>query len=134
MASILLLEDHRSLAVDIASMLEAAGHRVSLATTTEDAVATFRAEAIELVIADLMIDGPEGSPRSGAVTLFHRIRVDSNGPSGTCPPMLMISGAVSPSTDERIWRSAGADEFLPKPFFPDELVGAVERMLAARRP
>lgn len=133
MASILLLEDHRSLAVDIASMLQAAGHEVTLTTTTEDAFESFLSQPVELVIADLMIDGPEGSKRSGAVTLFHRIRVESSAGSTPSPALLMISGAVAAASDTRMWRSTAADDFLPKPFRPEELLAAVDRLLASRK-
>jgi two-component system OmpR family response regulator len=75
-------------------------------------------EPADLVVLDLMMPGEDG------LAICRRLR-----PGG--PPILMLS-AVGETTDRIVGLELGADDYLPKPFEPRELLARLRAVL--RRP
>jgi DNA-binding response OmpR family regulator len=86
------------------------------------------AEAIEvaervrpdLVLLDVMMPGGSG------LSVLERLRSD---PGSSDVPVVVVS-AFATEEDRLAAEEAGADDFLKKPFDPDELAALVERLLA----
>ena len=117
---ILIVEDDPDIAAGIAEHLRGLGYDVALATNGEAGLASVRAGAADLVIADRML------PRLDGLAMIETLRRD-----GVQIPMLILSalGAV----DDRVrGLRAGGDDYLTKPFAMDELIARVEALL--RRP
>lgn len=115
---ILLVEDEEHLAVGIKFNLQAEGYRV---TTTPDGATALRLieeNAFDLVILDLMLPGMSG------YTVCERLRE-----AGHDIPVLILS-ARTLSEDRARGFTAGADQYLTKPFELDELLSRLTNLLA----
>ncbi len=125
-------ESHRVLVVDdepditalVAYHLAKAGYRVITAANGRDALRTAREERPDLVVLDLMLPGA-----SGYDVLAELRRREETKDLG-----IILLTARKDEPDRIKGLSLGADDYLPKPFSPQELVlrvGAVLRRLAA---
>jgi DNA-binding response OmpR family regulator len=92
------------------------GHTVDEAESAAEAVTALEERDFDLVIADVLMPGLDG------FDLCRRIRATSNVP-------IMIVSAVGETPSRVKGLQLGADEYLPKPFDPSELVARVEAVL-----
>jgi DNA-binding response OmpR family regulator len=114
---ILVVDDDIKIVRLVRMYLERAGHRVIEATDGRSALAAIAAEMPALVVLDVMLPVVDGLAVLRAVR-----RTDQT-------PVIVLSARGL--TDDRIaGLEAGADDYLPKPFSPAELVLRVERILA----
>jgi two-component system OmpR family response regulator len=116
---ILVVEDEQHLAVGIKYNLEAEGYRV---TTVGDGPAALHvledpAEAVDLVVLDLMLPGMSGYQVCD--TLRHQ-EIDI--------PVLILS-ARTLAEDRTRGFTVGADQYLTKPFDLDEMLARVRNLL-----
>ncbi len=119
MQTILVVEDDDPIALLIKVYLEKAGFRVQVASDGEEALAKFSEVNPSLVLLDLMLPGKDG----WAVLDEIRSR-------GSCPVIMITArGAVK---DRLKGLDRGADDYISKPFDPDEVVARVRAVL--RRP
>ncbi len=126
---VLVLEDDQRIADGLATHLGRLGHAVDIAGTLAAGWAALRAEPFELVLLDLGLPDGDGS------SLLARLRAS---PAGGLPdPRLPV--LVMTARDEVASRIAaldiGADDFVGKPFDPDELAArmrALHRRAAGR--
>jgi DNA-binding response OmpR family regulator len=122
-ARILVVEDEPRLGEILRLYLERDGHRVTVVTDGRDAIAAFDAddaEPVDLVVLDLMLPGLNGE----AVLAAIRDRGDT--------PVLIASAKRSDL--ERIaGLRMGADDYLAKPFNPNELTARVAAVLRRSR-
>ncbi len=120
----ILIVDDDDMALDaLEHALTQAGHDVVAARDGREALDILRADSCRLVISDWMM------PEMDGVELCRHIR--SEGFSGYVYVILLTSRDASSDIVEGL--SAGADDFIAKPFEPDELrvrVRAGERILA----
>lgn len=117
---ILMIEDDAALARGIAALLRAAGHAVDHVATGEDALAVVSSEPYALVILDV------GLPDIDGFTVLERMRR-----RGDRVPVLMLT--ARDALDDRVrGLDLGADDYLRKPFDPEELEARV-RALGRRR-
>jgi DNA-binding response OmpR family regulator len=118
---VLVVEDVRRLADDIAEGLHDQGLAVDIAYDGLEGVAKARQHPYDVVVLDRDLPGLHGDTVCRAIT------------EGESPPMvLMLTAADSPG--ERVaGLTLGADDYLSKPFHFPELVLRV-RALARRRP
>ena len=116
---VLVVDDERALASVIASYLTRAGHTVTLAHTGTDAVARARDDDPDVIILDL------GLPELDGIEACRRIRTFSD-----CY-ILMVT-ARGDEVDRLIGLSAGADDYITKPFSNRELVARVQAACAGR--
>ena len=121
---VLVVDDEPDIAGLVAYHLAKAGYRVSTAADGPEALARARAERPDLVVLDLMLPG-----RSGLDVLADLRRSDETRQVG-----VILLTARKEEQDRIKGLSLGADDYLAKPFSPQELVlrvGAVLRRLAA---
>jgi len=113
---ILVVDDDIKIVRLVRTYLERAGHRVIEATDGKGALSAISLEAPALVVLDIMLPGLDGLAVLRAVR-----RTDQT-------PVIILSARGL--TDDRITGlGAGADDYLPKPFSPAELVLRVQRIL-----
>ena len=114
---ILLVEDEPHIASGLVYNLEAEGYRVTHANRGENALEFLWQEPFELVVLDLMLPGIDG------IEVCRQIR--KHDPK---LPVLMLT-ARSEDKDRIEGLSAGADDYLTKPFNLDEFLLRVKGML-----
>jgi DNA-binding response OmpR family regulator len=119
-AVILVVEDEPSIREIVSLYLRRAGFRVKVAADGEAALALLKRETPELVILDLMLPKVDGLE----VTRWIRSRGDT--------PLIMLT-AKRAETDRIAGLEMGADDYMVKPFSPQELVSRVRAVLRRSR-
>lgn len=123
MARILVVDDDELLGEAVRAVLEAEGHIVGFVTSGDAAVKAISAKQPDLVILDCMMPGMPGEE------VLRQVRtVDALYRT----PVLMLTARRN-EADVQIAIRAGADDYLKKPFDPDELVVRVEALLDRAR-
>jgi len=122
MANVLVIEDETNIALMIRTCLESEGHICNIAHDGQAGLDIFKQWQPDLVILDLMLPGMEG------LEVCTRIRQSS----ASKDPYIMMVTAKGEEIDRIIGFSTGADDYIPKPFSPKELVVRVRALL--RRP
>jgi two-component system, OmpR family, phosphate regulon response regulator PhoB len=121
---VLVVDDEADIVALVAYHLAKAGYRVSTATTGPDAIAAARAEHPALVVLDLMLPGLSG------YDVLESLRADE----ATRGIAVLMLTARREEADRIRGLSLGADDYLTKPFSPQELVlrvGAILRRIGA---
>jgi DNA-binding response OmpR family regulator len=119
-ATILVVEDDPRVVELLQIALGAHGFRVVTASNGDDAWSVLLDEQPDLMILDVRL------PRRSGLELCESIR---NEPAMAHLPIIMVSALAE--TEARLAGLArGADDYLPKPFSPKELVARVRRQLA----
>lgn len=118
-ARILIVDDEPDIVALVVYHLAKAGYRVSSASTGPDAVAVARRERPALVVLDLMLPGMSG---------FDVLR-DLRGDAATANVAVIMLTARRDEPDRIKGLSLGADDYLTKPFSPQELVLRVQAIL-----
>lgn len=117
---LLVVDDDAELRALLSEYLQRAGYRV---TTVADGRAMWRAldhSRIDLVVLDLMLPGDDG------LVLCRNLRARSN------VPVIMLT-ARGDETDRIVGLEMGADDYLPKPFNPRELLARIRGILRRAR-
>jgi two-component system OmpR family response regulator len=115
-STILIVDDDREIRSLLADYLETNGYR---ALAAADGTAMWKAlgEARpELVVLDLNLPGDDG------LTLCRKLRADSD------VPVIMLTARNEP-LDRILGLEMGADDYLPKPFEPRELLARIRSVL-----
>lgn len=115
---ILLVEDDEALGRQVVGHLEGAGFRVRW-LRDGDAALRVAPEDFDLAVLDLMLPGAYG------LDVLKRLRADSDLP-------VLILSARRDAHDKVRALELGADDFVTKPFWPEELIARVRTRL--RRP
>lgn len=123
MAKILLAEDDDTLRKMTTIILEMSGFDVYAYSNGQLALNAFSVVAPDLVVSDI------GMPLLDGFGLLDGVRQI---PEGAVVPFLFLS-ARSEQEDINAARRLGADDFLLKPFSPDNLVEAVRTRIERRR-
>ena len=117
---ILLIEDDSRLAGMVAEYLGKAGFHVIHAENGARGLALFEREAPDAVILDLMLPDTDG------LEICRQLRARSDG------PILMLTARGDPM-DRVVGLEMGADDYLPKPFEPRELLARLRAILRRSR-
>ncbi|MEO7803482.1 MAG: response regulator [Actinomycetota bacterium] len=117
---ILIVEDDSDITKLMVSLLESSGYTALTASDAVVAIAIARQEVPDLVVLDL------GLPGGGGLTVLKRLR-SLQVTSAT--PVLVVSAFGSTHRDAAL--VDGAQQFLEKPFIPDEFLEAVAALLIA---
>ena len=113
---ILLIEDDRLTAASIVETLTRAGMTVAVAETAEAGLHLAGQAGLDAIVMDRMLPGMSG------IDAVERLRR-----AGVEKPILMLSALGR--ADERIeGLDGGADDYLAKPFDPDELVARLRAL------
>ena len=116
---ILVVDDDRNLRKIIQTNLELAGYDVSTAANGEDALRVLATMQPDLVVLDVMM------PLMDGYEVARRIR---RHPANTHVPIIMLT-AKSEVEDKLAGFEAGADDYITKPFGPQELLARVRAKL-----
>lgn len=114
---ILLVEDEPGVTLVVGDLLRAQGHEVESAADGTSGLRRALDEPFDLLILDVMLPGP------GGFEICHAVR--ERGFDGAIL-MLTARGRVP---DRVQGLRTGADDYLTKPFDPDELVARIEALL-----
>lgn len=113
---ILVLDDEREIAEVIALYLRNEGYEVELAFTGREALRKVEAEAPVLALLDVMLPDMDGFAVLQNIRESYRF------------PVIMLT-AKTEDTDKIMGLILGADDYIPKPFNPLELVARVKAQL-----
>jgi DNA-binding response OmpR family regulator len=114
--SVLVVEDEPSIAEVVSLYLRRAGFRVQVITDGRAALKSLEQVLPDLVILDIMLPGMDGME----ITRWLRDRSDT--------PIIMLT-ARRAETDRIAGLEMGADDYVVKPFSPQELVSRVRAVL-----
>ena len=117
---ILIIEDDRRLAEMVQNYLGEAGFRASVAPSGGAGIALQGRESFDALILDLMLPDMDG------LEVCRRIRKES------AIPILMLT-ARGDTMDRVVGLEMGADDYLPKPFEPRELLARLRALLRRAR-
>lgn len=120
MAKILLTEDDGSLAGLVVDWLRSEGHTVDWASCGADAVRLFVSHEFDVMVLDLEL------PDMTGIQVLQEYR----GRGGTAPVLILTAQKKLSNKLEGF--SQGADDYLTKPFEPEELSARLEALM--RRP
>ncbi len=113
---LLVVDDDNDLRNLLGDYLRKNGYRVSLAADGNAMRKNLADHAIDLIVLDLMLPNEDG------LVLCRNLRVHSN------IPVIMLT-AKGDETDRIIGLEMGADDYLPKPFNPRELLARIKSVL-----
>ena len=117
---LLLIEDDSRLAEMVGEYLGKAGFHVIHAENGTRGLALHGREPVDAVILDLMLPDTDG------LEICRQIRARSDS------PILMLTARGDPM-DRVVGLEMGADDYLPKPFEPRELLARLRAILRRRR-
>lgn len=115
-AHILVVDDDREIRNLLSKFLTKNGLRVSLAADGREMRRVLAEAKIDLIVLDIMLPGESG------LALCGQLRATSS------TPILMLT-AVGEETDRIIGLEMGADDYMPKPFNPRELLARIRAIL-----
>lgn len=115
MRHILVIDDNADLRTMIATVLSHSGFAVHEARDVDEAIEMIQQQRPDLIVSDVRMPGRDG------YSLLASVRSDDQ----TAPlPFIFMTGSGSRG-DYRRGMASGADDYLFKPFTPEELVEAV---------
>ncbi len=112
----MVVEDEPSIREVVSLYLRRAGYHVTVVGDGKDALALLSSYTPDLVVLDLMLPGVDGLE----ITRWLRARGDT--------PIIMLT-ARGEETDRIAGLEMGADDYVVKPFSPQELVSRVRAVL-----
>jgi DNA-binding response OmpR family regulator len=119
--TILVVEDELSIGEVVSLYLRRAGYQVSWVQNGQEAIDFLEAQTPDLVVLDLMLPQVDGFE----ITRWLRNRGDT--------PIIMLT-ARREETDRIAGLEMGADDYVVKPFSPQELVSRVRAVLRRVQP
>ena len=113
---LLLIEDDEQMAQLLQRFLREQGMQVAHVTRPSQALAMLAVESFDLIVLDLSL------PEMDGLTLCRKIRESSD-------VHIIISSARSDLDDKLTGLENGADDYLPKPYDPRELLARIKTVL-----
>ena len=113
---VLIIDDDEKLRKLLKEYLEGNGFKVLTLADGFDVKKTLQKESPEMVILDIMLPGKDG------LEVLKEIRLDDT------LPVIMLT-AKGNQTDRIVGLELGADDYLPKPFNPRELLARMRAVL-----
>jgi len=115
--NILVVEDEKKLAGFIRKGLEENGFAVTVSHDGNEAYTLATTGSYDLIVLDIMLPGRDG------LSILQNLRDRKN----TVPVILVTARSES---NERVQGlTLGADDYIPKPFFMDELIARIQAVL-----
>jgi len=116
MKRILIVDDEEMIVQTVKAYLDREGFKTYTAADGEEALRAFQEKGPDLIVLDLML------PKMDGIEVTRRIRSQSS------VPIIMLT-AKAGETDRVVGLELGADDYVPKPFSPRELVARVRAVL-----
>jgi len=117
---ILIVDDDREIRTLLADYLHKHGYRVSAVADGRALWSTLDSARVDLIILDVMLPGEDG------FVLCRNLQARGNW------PVIMLT-AKGDDTDRIVGLELGADDYLPKPFNPRELLARIKSVLRRHR-
>ena len=117
---ILIVDDDAEIRGLLLEYLQKHGYRVATAANGRELRSAVQTARPDLVVLDLMLPGEDG------LDLCRDLRTDSD------VPIIMLT-ARGDETDRIVGLEMGADDYLPKPFSPRELLARIKSVLRRAR-
>jgi two-component system, OmpR family, phosphate regulon response regulator OmpR len=117
---ILVVDDDPDIRSLLREYLERQGLRVSTAADARQMRAVLASGGVDLVVLDLMLPGEDG------LSICRRLRAAND-----VTPIIMLTAKVE-DVDRIVGLEVGADDYLPKPFNPRELLARIHAVLRRR--
>jgi two-component system, OmpR family, phosphate regulon response regulator OmpR len=121
---LLLIDDDARLTAMVVDYLRNAGYRIDSALTLAEGRAKLHAEPYDALLLDLMLPDGDGLDFTRGLRADARTRR---------LPLLMLTARGEPM-DRIVGLELGADDYLPKPFEPRELLARVKALLRRAQP
>lgn len=118
-ATILIVEDNKTVAAATRAYLKAPGRELVVAESAADALSTLEARDIDIVILDLILPDRDGRD----------VLVQMREQASTSTVPVVVLSATSGSVAHAECMAVGADEFIEKPADPQALRTAVARQI-----
>jgi two-component system phosphate regulon response regulator OmpR len=118
---ILVVDDDADLRELLGNYLEREGYHVAAVEDGPGMTAWLTQHAADLIILDLMLPGEDG------LSLARSLRTNSDVP-------IIILSARGEDVDRIVGLEVGADDYIPKPFNPRELLARIRAVLRRRAP
>ncbi len=119
--NLLIVEDNRDIAENIADYFEPRGHRLDFAYDGEQGLNLALAEDFDVIVLDVMM------PKMNGITMCQHLRE-----ARKSTPVIMLT-ARDQLDDKLLGFSAGADDYLVKPFSVKELEARLLALLKRQR-
>jgi len=116
---ILIAEDDRDIADLLAHYLRKSGWTAHVARAGDEALAYARANPVDLVLLDIMLPGLSG------IDVCRALRADR---ATAAVPIIMLT-ARADEADRVTGLETGADDYVSKPFSPNELVARIRALM-----
>lgn len=116
MPKLLLIDDDTELCDMMHDYLTGEGFALTCATTAAEGLDFIRSQPFDLVLLDILL------PDASGLEVLRRVRSES------VQPILMLTGRGD-EIDRVVGLEMGADDYLPKPFIPRELVARIRAIL-----
>jgi DNA-binding response OmpR family regulator len=120
---ILVAEDDRDIADLIAHYVQKAGWTAQVAASGDEALARARESTPDMAILDVMLPGMSG------FEVCRALRADSR--TADVPIIMVTARAEEP--DRIVGLDLGADDYLAKPFSPNELMARIRALMRRSR-
>jgi DNA-binding response OmpR family regulator len=122
---VLMIDDDTRLAAMLAEYLDRNGMRATLCASGSEGERRLKRESYDALILDLMLPDGDGLDGDG-LEIARRVRA-----AGSDLPILMLTARGDPM-DRVVGLEIGADDYLPKPFEPRELLARLRAILRRR--
>lgn len=120
MQKILLVEDEKDVAAAIITLLQSVGYKqVTPVYTGKEAIETLQKERFDLAIIDLILPDMNGNQLCAMIRHHNKF--------SKLP--IIVSTAIGDDSTQRMAADLGINEFLSKPYAPEDLLAAVKRCL-----
>jgi two-component system LytT family response regulator len=119
MTTILILEDDENVRLPIVDLLDTAGYTVEAAENGKEGLKLAKKIKPDLIVSDIMM------PELDGYGVFEALQKD---PHTAVIPFIFLT-AKTDASDIREGLSAGADDYITKPFEPDDLLHSIEQRL-----
>ena len=120
---LLMIEDDIRLANMVSEYLRQSGYGVTHAADGASGLAALEAAVPDLVILDLMLPDMDG------LEVCRRIKSQAAASGGQPSPAILMLTAKGDPMDRIVGLEIGADDYLPKPFEPRELLARIRAVL-----
>jgi two-component system, OmpR family, phosphate regulon response regulator OmpR len=120
--NILVVDDDARLRELLKQYLGEQGYAVTAAADADAMDQALSRESIDLMVLDLML------PKEDGLSICRRLRAANN-----MLPIIMLT-AKGDDVDRIVGLETGADDYMPKPFNPRELVARIQAVLRRQQP
>ena len=125
--SLLVVDDEPTITEVLSRYLERAGYETRVAADGPQALELAGDRRPDLVILDLMLPGLDG------LEVMRRLRAADEGTPRARVPIILLT-ARGEESDRVVGLRLGADDYVVKPFSPNELVARVDAVLRRTEP